>query len=268
MVEWGKLYPEEEFKDACSRILRGSASAPEQNNVFELLRSLDILRDYVKPGKPFYDNEEFPWIKLLEDNYEVILKEFKALQAEHLVAWPEKYLCKKGWDVFGMFAFNNKLEVNCERCPETTRILSQIPGMTTAMFSCLQPRTHIRPHIGYFQYSNYILRAHLGIIIPQGTALKVNGTEKHWEAGKVFVFDDTFRHEAYNKSNEMRVVLMIDFRYEGDPSLRNPAFTAASPTIPGGADKALVSPSLMEKLSEFVDPKNCVSKDSANVPDA
>lgn len=255
--EWNKQSPTDDFKSGANRVLKSSSSTAEVSNVMELLRNLDILLDWVKKGKPFRDVKEFPFTQLLEDNYEVIRKEFEALNMEQLVPWPERYLCKKGWDVFGLYAFNNRLEENCAKCPETARILSQIPGMTTAMFSCLQPRTHIRPHIGYFQYSNYILRAHLGIKVPTGCALKVNGVSQGWENGKTFVFDDTFRHEAYNKSDELRVVLMIDFRYEGDPLDRNPAFQEASPTIPGGADDALVSPALMAKLSEFVDPMNC-----------
>jgi len=261
------LSPSSDIKAGANRILKTAEQASETSNVMELLRNLDILRDWVKPGRPIRDTAEFPFCKVLEDNYEVIRAEFEALARDQLVAWPERYLCKKGWDVFGLYAFNNRLEENCAKCPETARILASIPGMTTAMFSCLQPRTHIRPHIGYFQYSNYILRAHLGIKVPEGCALKVNGIEQHWENGKTFVFDDTFRHEAYNKSNELRVVLMIDFKYEGDPLDRNPSFQEASPTIPGGADDALVSPALMAKLSEFVTPQNCKPQYSATTTD-
>jgi len=58
-------------------------------------------------------------------------------------------VCKKGWEVFGLFAFGNKLDENCEKCPETTKVLQSIPGMTTAMFSCLRPRSHIRPHVRF-----------------------------------------------------------------------------------------------------------------------
>jgi beta-hydroxylase len=266
--EWNKISPDADIKSGANRVLKTGQKAAETGNVMEILRNLDILRDWVKPGKPFHNTEDFPFCKILEENYEVIRKEFEALAQEHLVAWPERYLCKKGWDVFGLYAFNNRLEENCAKCPETARILASIPGMTTAMFSCLQPRTHIRPHIGYFQYSNYILRAHLGIRVPLGCALKVNGVEQTWENGKTFVFDDTFRHEAYNKSDELRVVLMIDFKYEGDPSERNPAFQEQSPTIPGGADDALVSPALMAKLSEFVQPSNCRPQNSPTTSDS
>lgn len=268
LPEYTKQSPEADFKSAVNRILKSGGKSDETGNALEILRNLDILRDWVKPGRPIRDVSDFPFCKMLEENYAVIKKEFDALALEHLVAWPERYLCRKGWDVFGLYAFNNRLEENCAKCPETARILSQVPGMTTAMFSCLQPRTHIRPHIGYYQYSNYILRAHLGINVPPGCALKVNGVEQTWDNGKAFVFDDTFRHEAYNKSEQVRVVLMIDFKFEGDPVDRNPAFQQASPTIPGGADEALVSPALMAKLSEFVTPQHVKSQRSPTTSDS
>lgn len=268
LPEWNRLSPDLDFKAGANRILKTTQTNSETSNVMELLRNLDILRDWVKTGKPIRDVADFPFCKMLEENYDVIRREFEALALDQdLVAWPERYLCKKGWDVFGLYAFNNRLEENCKKCPETARLLASIPGMTTAMFSCLQPRTHIRPHIGYYQYSNYILRAHLGIKVPEGCALVVNGVSQTWENGKTFVFDDTFRHEAYNKSNELRVVLMIDFKYEGEPTDRNPAFQEASPTVPGGADDALVSPALMAKLSEFVQPLHCKPQHSPSTSD-
>lgn len=189
----------------------------------------------------------------MEESYHTILNEYLKLEEKFLVSWPEKYLCKKGWDVYAFYAFDNKFVENCNRCPETTKILESIPGMSTSLFSFLQPKTHIRPHVGYYNYSNNVLRAHLGIVIPPGAELKVNGKEKKWKPGKVFIFDDTFRHEAYNKSNELRVVLMIDFKFKGDPNQRNPSFIHKSSE---GNDLPLVSPFLIDAISSFITPKN------------
>ena len=33
-----------------------------------------------------------------------------------------------------------------------------------------------------------------------------------WEEGKFLVFDDTFYHEVWNDSDEMRVILLVQFR--------------------------------------------------------
>jgi len=179
---------------------------------------------HINQEKAFYETE-FPICKVLEENYELIKNEVLRLQNDNLVAWPEKYLCKTGWDVLGMFAFNNKIGKNSEICPDTYRILENIPGMVTAMFSCLKPKTHIKPHIGYYQYSEKILRCHLGIIIPDGCFLKVNGEVRQWQEGKCMVFDDTFRHEAWNSNNDKtRVVLMVDFLFNGNIGDRNQEF--------------------------------------------
>ena len=41
--------------------------------------------------------------------------------------------------------------------------------------------------------------------------IEVNEETYHWKEGKAVVFDDTFEHEAWNDSDQERVVLFIDF---------------------------------------------------------
>ena len=84
--------------------------------------------------------------------------------------------------------------------------------MTMAFFSILEPHTRLTPHRGPYKG---VLRYHLGLIIPEPKeqcGLKVDDKVYHWEAGKSLIFDDTFIHEAWNDSNEKRVVLFIDFK--------------------------------------------------------
>jgi aspartate beta-hydroxylase len=51
---------------------------------------------------------------------------------------------------------------------------------------------------------------HLPLIIPEDCALNV-GNELHvWQEGRVVVFDDTYEHEAWNRSPKTRVVLIFD----------------------------------------------------------
>jgi aspartyl/asparaginyl beta-hydroxylase (cupin superfamily) len=53
---------------------------------------------------------------------------------------------------------------------------------------------------------------HLGLIIPQGDmALRSLDETRGWEEGKVFIFDDRQEHEAWNRTKEARVILLIDF---------------------------------------------------------
>eukprot|EP01126_Amoeba_proteus_P015282 TRINITY_DN1686_c0_g1_i25.p1 TRINITY_DN1686_c0_g1~~TRINITY_DN1686_c0_g1_i25.p1 ORF type:complete len:152 (-),score=15.52 TRINITY_DN1686_c0_g1_i25:82-537(-) len=145
-----------------------------------------------------HDPYMFPWVKDLEDNWKVILEE--ATNLNSLIDHPEKNICNTGWKLHVLWAFKNRLADNCALCPHTTKFLSQIPNVSSAIFSYLAPRAHIKPHFGYYQYSEGILRVHLGLVVPRGCTLKVNGIEKQWEEGKVLIFDDTFRHEAWNPS--------------------------------------------------------------------
>jgi aspartyl/asparaginyl beta-hydroxylase (cupin superfamily) len=129
MRTYVELFPGNPFADLQTKLLKYSTDKEERAFFLDILRSLDILTDYIKPGKVLYDVSDFPFIKLLEENFPAIKEEFVKLEQHHLVSWPEKYLCKKGWDVFGLFAFKNRLADNCALCPQTTKILEQIPGM-------------------------------------------------------------------------------------------------------------------------------------------
>ncbi len=156
----------------------------------------------------FYEISKFKFTENLESNWLVIKDELTKLQKSNVSPWPEKFLYEKGWDVFGLYAFGKKIEDNCRLCPETTKLVESIPGMTTAGFSSLAPGTHITPHMGY---ATTVLRCHLGLIVPDNCAIRVENQTVSWQEGKCIVFDDTFEHEAWNRGESPRVVLLLDF---------------------------------------------------------
>ena len=81
-------------------------------------------------------------------------------------------------------------------------------------FSRLKPGAHIPPHFGA---ANNRLTIHLPLIVPGGCAIRV-GTGIHtWRQGELFAFDDSFEHEAWNRSAEDRVVLIFESHH---PDLR------------------------------------------------
>ncbi|MGE5167578.1 MAG: aspartyl/asparaginyl beta-hydroxylase domain-containing protein, partial [Deltaproteobacteria bacterium] len=51
---------------------------------------------------------------------------------------------------------------------------------------------------------------HLPLVIPENCAIAVGGEEKVWREGEAFSFDDTFEHEAWNRSDRTRVVMLLD----------------------------------------------------------
>ncbi len=157
----------------------------------------------------FFEADEFEFVGILESNWLLIRQELEQLRQDHFMAWPEKFLYEKGWEVFGLYAYGNKLKDNCRLCPETTRLVEMIPGMITAGFSSLKPGTHIVPHVNY---SNGVLSFHLGLIVPNGCTLRVGTQTRNWQEGKCLIFDDTVEHEAWNYSDANRIVLLINFK--------------------------------------------------------
>lgn len=52
---------------------------------------------------------------------------------------------------------------------------------------------------------------HIGLEIPPDCRLNLcDLTELKWQEGKIFAFDDTYLHEAWNRSGQNRVVLLAD----------------------------------------------------------
>ncbi|MDP4261401.1 MAG: aspartyl/asparaginyl beta-hydroxylase domain-containing protein [Bacteroidota bacterium] len=184
-----------------------------------LLRIGDRIGKYSVVGDhPVFDNRQFKWATLLENNWIFIREEFENILAFHPllpnlqdIQQEQKVLNQDNkWKTFFLFGFGKKATLNCRSCPVTTSVLEQIPGMKTAFFSVLSPHKHIPPHRGIFKG---LIRSHLGLIIPGRPGECVMRIEKEqitWQEGKLVVFDDTFEHEVWNNTGETRVVLLID----------------------------------------------------------
>lgn len=158
----------------------------------------------------YYDANRFAFVATLEANWRVILEELAGLTSGSFIPWPERYLYgNQGWDVFGLYGFGLRIENNCRLCPRTTQLVETIPDMTNAGFSRLAAHTHITPHTGY---PDGVLRCHLGLLVPEDCALRVGDEVRAWQPGKCSIFDDTSEHEAWNRSDRDRVVLLLDFK--------------------------------------------------------
>src|SRR5262249_12937981 len=69
----------------------------------------------------------------------------------------------------------------------------------------------IPPHDGPYKG---VLRYHLGLMVPNApvdtVGIRVGGETHGWREGSSLVFDDTYQHEAWNETDETRVVLFLD----------------------------------------------------------
>lgn len=155
----------------------------------------------------FVSNDDFPWTRRLEDSFLAIREEYEALDRQRLRRWPETAVYNHGWEVFGLYGFGWRIDENCALCPHLASVLDAIPDITTAGFSVLSPGTIIKPHRGY---TSSVLRCHLGLVVPGDCGLRVGGETRTWVEGECFIFDDTFEHEAWNRSDRPRVVLLLD----------------------------------------------------------
>ena len=178
-----------------------------------------VLRLFFK-NPPMVDvDKHFEGHKLLKDNWKVIQEELiEVLRNEndipkfHEVDKIQRFISdkdKSAWRVFMFKAYDNWQEANCAKAPKTTELMKKIPGITTAMFSILGPHKHIPPHNGFYKG---VYRYHLGLIIPkEGECYIVNGGQRYdWVEGEDVLFDDTYKHAVWNKTEETRVVLFCD----------------------------------------------------------
>jgi len=57
---------------------------------------------------------------------------------------------------------------------------------------------------------NVRLTVHLALNIPTNAGIRVGSETRTWTPGKVLAFDDSFNHEAWNNSDEERIVLIFE----------------------------------------------------------
>lgn len=184
-----------------------------------LRRVLEGIMFFRDGEKTFFDAESFPWASDVEAEWPAVRKELEGVMARREdipnfqdISEAQKVLTEgEQWKTFWLYAYGEKAEENCERCPETVRILQRIPGMKSAMFSILAPRKHIPEHRGMYKG---VLRYHLGLIVPgpEGSCrIRVGNDVGYWKEGKSLIFDDSHPHEVWNDCDSYRVVLFVDF---------------------------------------------------------
>jgi beta-hydroxylase len=166
----------------------------------------------------FFPLERFPWVRHIEQNWEVIRDEAERLLDDREALANFQDISKDQieitdddqWKTFFLYGYGFEAKLGVEMCPRTAALMREIPGMKTAMISILSPRKHILDHRGPYKG---VLRYHLGLIVPkdaEACRIRVGDDVRHWEEGKSLMFDDTFNHEVWNDTDETRVVLFVD----------------------------------------------------------
>jgi len=180
------------------------------------------------PQVEYYDPARFDWAPAMEAATAVIREELLGLLAkqqdeflpfnpthEGLPLGVNKALREKqDWGVLAFVEQGWLKPWNIEQCPRTWETLlahapvPRVPGWgPSAIFSLLKAGAHIGAHTGMY---NTRLICHLPLIVPPGCRFRVGNEVREWEEGKLLVFDDTIEHEAWNDSDQDRVMFIFD----------------------------------------------------------
>jgi aspartate beta-hydroxylase len=177
------------------------------------------------PAAPYFDRRLFPWIEDFESLSGAIRSELLPLlqssagsEAVFSSAELEAQNLRSdrgapGWTGHYFYRHGERRDANCAACPVTSGALDQLPLSRVpdhgpeVLFSVFTPGTHLLPHRGV---TNTRVVGHLPLIVPPDCALRVGDEDHAWQEGQVVVFDDTYEHEAWNRSDRIRVVLIFD----------------------------------------------------------
>jgi aspartate beta-hydroxylase len=168
-------------------------------------------------ARPWHDPNEFPIVDYLESNFPAIRAEILALEGTSFHRESERIARTGDWDVAFLYERGRRHSDVCGACPVTTHGIEAYPTIRTAAgliyVSRMRPMTHIAPHRGP---TNLRLRCHLAISAPTGDcAIRVGEQTRRWQEGKCLVFDDFLVHEAWNRTDEERIVLIVDLWHPG-----------------------------------------------------
>jgi len=179
--------------------------------------------------EPYFERALFPWYAALEEATDAIRAELQRVlsardglqpfldfsggaRKSDFLANPRD-LDTAAWDAYFFYRHGDAFDAHLAACPATAAALAQVPltridgHAPEVLFSLLSPGTVIKPHHGV---TNSRVVTHLPLIVPPDCALEVGGVEHAWTEGRCVTFDDSFLHAAWNRSDRLRVVMILD----------------------------------------------------------
>jgi aspartate beta-hydroxylase len=121
----------------------------------------------------------------------------------------------RDWRLFILKAYGIDNPRNRGTCPILSSVVAASPGVLSASISFMAPNKHIPAHRGPFRG---LLRFYLPLVMPKtaeglpAAVLKIDGQEYRLSDGEGMLWDDTYPHEVWNRSEEVRIVLLLDVR--------------------------------------------------------
>jgi beta-hydroxylase len=150
-------------------------------------------------------------LDMLEENYEELKNEFYSnVSKKDYLVYPLTHLYEWGWDVVGLRYQGGDVKKNHKKFPTLSKIVKKYSNITElAGYSLLKAGAVIGVH----RDSREMVTCHLGIDVPEGDCMfRVGKIYKKWENGKTHMFYSYDLHEAWNKTDKDRIILIFDLR--------------------------------------------------------
>jgi aspartyl/asparaginyl beta-hydroxylase len=112
------------------------------------------------------------------------------------------------WNAFYFFRGTDQFVDNQRRCPATWSLIADLPhNRNEALFSVLEPGAELRTHSDYV---NYAVTQSVGLIVPVDCGVRVADSRLEVKEGLSLFYETVFLHSAWNRSQERRIVLLLD----------------------------------------------------------
>lgn len=178
------------------------------------------------PQRQFYESAEFEWAAAFEAAAPDMLAELEAVLdqrgpgfAPYVQTRPDRPAAANplrddpSWGAHYLWEYGEQVPDHAAQAPATLRAL-ELPPMPViaqrsplALYSLLRPSTHIKPHHGML---NTRLICHMPLITNDRCALRCGNETRSWQQGRLMIFDDSIEHEAWNRGDATRIIVLFE----------------------------------------------------------
>jgi beta-hydroxylase len=168
------------------------------------------------PNTPYVSPSHFPELAELKKEWLTFREEALALYEASRIQASGKYndigfnsFFRRGWKRFYLKWYDQPHPSAAALCPRSIAILQRFPSIKAAMFAMLPAGGTLGRHRDPLAVS---LRYHLGLITPndERCAIVVDGMPYAWRDGEDVMFDETYLHDAANRTDQDRIILFCD----------------------------------------------------------
>ncbi|MBD2166656.1 aspartyl/asparaginyl beta-hydroxylase domain-containing protein [Calothrix membranacea FACHB-236] len=186
------------------------------------------IQNFVYPGityKPWYEADDYHAVTVvsntlkkefnnIENEWEAFLKSRKNIIPRYKPSelFGDNFKNKdETWKYYLIWRQGKFTDAALSLFPKTVNMVTKLKPFLypfgEVVFIVMEPGVILPPHTDDINIS---LTCHLGIETPEDCGIKVGNETRKWTKGEVLFFDNSFIHEAWNKSKSNRVVMLLD----------------------------------------------------------